>query len=319
MIGGILGQVRGAKRTRSCREVVNQHNNTEVTMKLHLLGTGTPEPSLKRMSSGYLLRVGEDVILFDLGPGAYHRLMEVGVACTDVTHVFFSHLHYDHCADFVRLFLNRWDMGAGKVPPMKVYGPPGTAQFVERLFGPEGAFALDLTARTQHVNSINIYKSRGGVPPRLLPETDVTEIKESDVVEGDGWRVELANVPHFQPYLICYGFRLEAEDGVFAYSGDCGPCKAMHELAREADVLVHMLSRIAGLDVTPEPIPDAMSHKDLAALGRDAGVKTLVASHVNPRVSRDDVRERVIAEMAEIYKGTLIWGENLMEIVIGEG
>ena len=30
------------------------------------------------------------------------------------------------------------------------------------------------------------------------------------------------------------------------------------------------------------------------------------------------VRERVIAEMAEIYKGTLIWGEDLMEIAIAE-
>jgi hypothetical protein len=69
----------------------------------------------------------------------------------------------------------------------------------------------------------------------------------------------------------------------------------------------------------PEALPDAMSHKDLAALGRDAGVKTLVASHVTARVSRDDVRQRVIAEMAEIYKGILIWGEDLMEIVIGEG
>ena len=49
-------------------------------MKLHLLGTGAPEPSLKRMSSSYLLRIGADVILFDLGPGAYYRLMEAGVA-----------------------------------------------------------------------------------------------------------------------------------------------------------------------------------------------------------------------------------------------
>ena len=81
----------------------------------------------------------------------------------------------------------------------------------------------------------------------------------------------------------------------------------------------HMPSRTTDLDITPDVLPNTMSHKDLAALGRDAGVKTLVASHVNPRVSRDDVRERVIAEMAEIYKGTLIWGENLMEIVIGEG
>ncbi len=32
-------------------------------MKLTLLGTGTPTPSLKRASSGYLIEIGADVIL----------------------------------------------------------------------------------------------------------------------------------------------------------------------------------------------------------------------------------------------------------------
>ena len=46
-------------------------------MEIRLLGTGTPTPSLERMSSGYLVRVNGDVLLFDHGPGAYHRMMEV--------------------------------------------------------------------------------------------------------------------------------------------------------------------------------------------------------------------------------------------------
>ena len=40
-------------------------------MRIRLLGTGTPTPSLKRMSSGYLVETGERKILFDFGPGAY--------------------------------------------------------------------------------------------------------------------------------------------------------------------------------------------------------------------------------------------------------
>jgi len=45
-------------------------------MKIQLLGTGTPTPSLKRMSSGYLVTVGDDTILFDHGTGAHHRYLE---------------------------------------------------------------------------------------------------------------------------------------------------------------------------------------------------------------------------------------------------
>ena len=42
------------------------------------------------------------------------------------------------------------------------------------------------------------------------------------------------------------------------------------------------------------------------------------ASHVNPRISRHRVRERVIAEMVEIYEGTGIWGEDPRETAIRE-
>lgn len=281
-------------------------------MRLHLLGTGVPDPSLKRVSSGYVVRTGGDVIVFDHGPGAYQRLMEVGVNCTDVTHVFITHLHYDHCADLIRLFLNRWDMAAGKLAAMKIHGPPGLQKFIDRLFGPEGAFADDLIARTQHPTSVGLYHRRGGTGERALPETGVIELSEGDTVEGDNWRLTLASVPHVQPYLPCYAYRLEADDGVFAYSGDCGPCDAMHTIARDADVLVQMCVRMEnpGSDLA------AMPHRAAAELARDAGVRTLVASHFPIETDVDGIRERTIADMGEIFTGTLIWGEDGMEIPV---
>ena len=92
-------------------------------MKLTLLGTGTPAPSLKRMSSGYVIETGDDVIVMDHGPGAHHRLLEAGYKPTDVTHCFLTHLHYDHFMDFPRLLMTRWDQGSGKVPELQVFGP----------------------------------------------------------------------------------------------------------------------------------------------------------------------------------------------------
>ena len=111
-------------------------------MKLTLLGTGTPTPSLKRASSSYLFEVGNDVIVMDHGPGAHHRLLETGRRAVDVTHVFFSHLHYDHCLDLVRLLLTRWDQGADRIPELKIYGPPPLKRMCEQLFGEEGAFEI---------------------------------------------------------------------------------------------------------------------------------------------------------------------------------
>ena len=294
-------------------------------MRVTLLGTGSPVPSLKRASAGYMVQAGGDVILIDHGPGTFHRMMQAGVAATDVTHVLFSHLHFDHCLDFVRLFLHRWDIGGPDLPPLKVFGPPGLAEFVEKQFGPEGAFKLDLTARTSHASSIRIFEGRGGTPPRPWPRADVTEIVESDVIEGAGWRITLANVPHHQPYLISYGVRVEADDGVFAYSSDItlaaakGPAKPLYALAENADVFVHYLN---SFDVSREEAgggaAEPTQQKVVGQLARDAGVKTLVTTHHGPIIDQDGIRERVIADIGAVYRGRLIWGEDLMAFEIPE-
>ena len=86
-------------------------------MRITFLGTGTPAPSLTRQSSGYLIEVGDDLIVMDHGPGAHHRLIESGHRSVHVSHAFISHLHYDHCMDYARLVLQRWDMGADSSDP----------------------------------------------------------------------------------------------------------------------------------------------------------------------------------------------------------
>ena len=107
-------------------------------MRLRLLGTGTPTPSLKRMCSGYVVEIGEDVLVFDHGFGAHHRLLELGIPATRVTHFFCSHLHYDHMGDYPRLLLTRWDQGAGRVPELQVFGPPPIKAVTKALFEPGG-------------------------------------------------------------------------------------------------------------------------------------------------------------------------------------
>src|ERR1041385_5860060 len=121
-----------------------------VTLKVTLLGTGTPSPSLRRQSSGYLVEIRGDVLVLDHGPGAHHRLLESGHRATDVTHAFFTHLHYDHCMDYARLVLQRGDQGADRIPDLDVYGPPPIARMTDQLFGRDGVYADDIRARIEH-------------------------------------------------------------------------------------------------------------------------------------------------------------------------
>jgi ribonuclease Z len=286
-------------------------------MRVRLLGTGTPTPSLKRMSAGYLVEAGDRKVLFDFGPGAYHRLLQAGVKPTQVTDVFFSHLHYDHCLDYVRLLMTRWDQGAGKIPELNVYGPAHTARMTELIIGKDGIFGPDLAARTELRMSQDVFEARGGKLPRLRPAPVVREIESGDVIDCGGFTVTARAVLHAQPILECFGFRLETLGSSFVYSGDAGPCKAMEELADHCDVLVHMCHFISGTALSPEMDKRNMGHLELARLGAAAQVRNLVVSHVTEQMDVPGIRERLIRDMSALYAGNLFFGEDLMEIPVG--
>jgi ribonuclease Z len=286
-------------------------------MKLTLLGTGTPAPSRRRQSSGYLVEIGDEKIVLDHGPGAHQRLIEGGFAATDVTHALFTHLHYDHCMDYGRLVLQRWDIGAGKVADLQVYGPLPLRRMTESLFGLGGVYDDDVRARTQHQASLDVFAARGGRLPRRPPNPVVTEVKPGDRIEGRDWRATVGESSHMQPFLQCYGYRLESEGGSLCYAGDSGGvCETVIALARKADILIHMMHLASGTEPSAQFRQSSGAHTDVAEVARRAGVGALVLTHFAPPIDLPGTRERLIAEMAQSYRGPIIWGEDLMTLSV---
>jgi ribonuclease Z len=288
-------------------------------MKITLLGTGTPAPSLARQSSGYLIEVGGDLIVMDHGPGAHHRLIESGHRAVDVSHAFFSHLHYDHCMDYARLVLQRWDMGADRIPDLKVYGPAPIARMTELLFGEDGVYGPDIRARIEHESSVFVFQERGGKPPRKRPAPQVIEAHAGDVVEGAGWKVTVGKASHVQPLLECLAFRLDSDEGSMCYSGDSGGvCEDVIELARGCDVAILMNHYLSGTEPTASYRAACGNHKDNAVIAQRAGVKTLALTHVLAQIDRPGIREQIIHEVKQVFAGQVIWGEDLMRLTLTE-
>jgi ribonuclease Z len=284
-------------------------------MKIKLLGTGSPRPSLKRAGSSYLVEVGNDILLFDHGPGSHHRLLEAGYTAGDIPTLIFSHFHYDHCIDYARLVMTRWDHFGHAVDELNVYGPPPTAQITERLFGEGGAFWPDITVRTNHESSKELFVERGGTLPRKAPAPVVTEWLGGEELKGDGWTLRAIEVPHGQPWLHCLGFRIDSDEGSVVYAGDCGASDALISFAKGADVLIHMTYQISGTALNEEWRQASAGHQEVAEIAERAGVKTLVASHISTdQMDVPGVREVLIADMVGRFSGTLYWAEDLMEI-----
>jgi len=279
-----------------------------------LLGTGTPAPSLTRQSSGYLVDVGNDVIVWDHGPGAHQRLIESGRRSIDVTHAFFTHLHYDHCMDYGRLVLQRWDQGAGRIPELKVYGPPPLARMTEQLFGADGIYGPDISARTQHRSSLDVFEARGGTLPRQRPAPQVTEIHAGSIVEGNGWKITVGHAQHAQPYLECLALRLDAPEGALCYSGDTGLSDSIVALAKGCDMLILMNHFFSGTEASAAYRAATGNHRDSAVIAKRAGVKVLVLTHVLDQIDQPSVREQIVHEIRQVYDGKVIWGEDLMRL-----
>jgi ribonuclease BN (tRNA processing enzyme) len=282
--------------------------------KITLLGTGTPSPSLDRQSSGYLVEVGDDVIVMDHGPGAHHRLLETGHRAVDVNWAFFTHLHYDHCMDYGRLVLQRWDQGADKIPDLQVFGPPPIKRMTDLLFGEEGVYGPDIRARIEHPSSIDQFVARGGKAPRKRPAPRVREIHAGDVIQGIGWKITVGRATHVEPYLECLAFRLDAPDGSLCYTGDSGQSDEIVALAKGCDILIHMNHYFSGTAPSPAYRAACGNHRDNALTAKRAGVKTLVLTHLLGQIDQPRIREQIVHEIQQVFEGKVVWGEDKMQL-----
>ena len=153
--------------------------------------------------------------------------------------LFFTHLHSDHISDYLCFLMTRFDQCIGTEPDLHVYGPPPIKRITDGIWSPDGLFWYDVIARTNHPMSVHAYQMRGGVgDSRPEPVVHATEYAEGKVAAGEGWTCYAREVKHAQPYIECYGFRFETEEGVVAFSGDTAPIESVVELARDADLFV---------------------------------------------------------------------------------
>jgi ribonuclease BN (tRNA processing enzyme) len=67
------------------------------SIELLALGTSSQVPTRQRNHNGYLLRFGDEDILFDPGEGTQRQLARARVGVERVRRIFITHFHGDHC------------------------------------------------------------------------------------------------------------------------------------------------------------------------------------------------------------------------------
>ena len=282
--------------------------------EVYVLGGGTPTPTPARFGSAHVLSVGGDLLMFDCGPAATHKLVKAGLWPTRVDYLFFTHHHFDHDIDYPCFLLCRWDQSVGKENQLQVFGPTLTEKITDGIIGDNGVFTHDWTARVNHPLSQQVYVNRGGTLPRRPPSVSATDIGPGAVHSGSEWSVTSARAEHVQPWLDSLAYRVDTAQGSVVFTGDTQPCETVTDLARGADVMLCMCWDDQEIMDENSEAGGQCGTLGAARMAQEAGVSKLVLVHIGPRLSRHGPMEKGIGDIRRAYDGEVIFSEELMRI-----
>lgn len=200
--------------------------NTRVVV----LGSGTPNADPDRSGPAIAVVTNGHAYLVDAGPGIVRRAAAAareGIKALQMPKldiVFLTHLHSDHTLGLPDLMLSPWVLD--RTAPLRVYGPPGTADMVRFI---DSAYVKDIDIRLH-----------GGEPSNATGwHTVVHEFSDAGVVYRDSnVTVRAFRVKHGR-WDYSFGYRFEAPDRTIVVSGDTRPTDAVVTACNGCDVLVH--------------------------------------------------------------------------------
>ena len=292
------------------------------------LGTqGGPLPSRGRAQPANAVVVNGAVYLVDAGNGVMRQLVLAGLDYRRVDHIFITHQHDDHNADWGTLMGLQWSTGRRK--PVTVHGPFGTESMLQGF--------LQYFAPNARIRSAEA--PMGGAPANLFKAMDVQP--GAVVYQDANVKVSAIEVCHYHFDLTKLGgephkalaYRFETADKVVVFSGDTGVCGNLAEFAKGADILVHEVVSLPLIEaslrafmasqpdqVQPGLFANLMTHmredhtvpEDIGRLAKAAGVKKLVLSHFVP--GRDGEPESAYTDGAKTtFDGPVVAARDLME------
>jgi ribonuclease BN (tRNA processing enzyme) len=278
--------------------------------RLILLGTGGgPRPRVNRSASSQVIVVNNAAYVVDCGDGVARQLAAAGIALPSLRHIFITHHHSDHIADYGTLIQLAWAVGLDT--RLDTWGPPPLEQVTKSF--------LEMSAY-----DIRIRIADESYPP-LAPLLHTHELTGPGTLLNDGTvKVSATLVPHpiVEPALA---YRFDTADRSIVISGDTAFSENLIQLARGADVLVHEAMYLPGIDRLAARVPNhpglkqhlLASHtsaEDAGRVAQQAGVKQLVLSHLVPADDPAITDEMWIAAARAHFRGPVVVGKDLLEI-----
>ena len=279
--------------------------------RLILLGTkgGPRVADTDRKNPSTLLLINGTPYVVDCGYGTSRQLAAAGVELNKLRYIFMTHHHSDHNLEYGAVVYNAW--AAGLATRVDAYGPVGLEKMTQDFFK---YMNFDIDTRIGDEGRPDLRK--------LVFAHDFD--RPGVVLQNDDVKVRSCLVRH-PPIKQAYAFRFDAKDRSVVISGDTTYAPELADLARGADVLVHEVMYLPGLEALLKRVPNAnrlrehllASHtvpEDVGKIAAQAGVKTLVLSHFVPGDDPSITDDQWAEGVRKHFSGRIIVGKDLMEI-----
>jgi len=278
--------------------------------RLILLGTGGgPRPRAASSAAAQVIVVDGVAYVVDCGDGVARQLTFAGVPLASLRHVFLTHQHSDHNADYGNLLLLAWT--AGLRTRVDTWGPPPLERMTQLFF-------------EMNKYDIDVRIANEGRPP-LVPLVHPHEIQTGGVVMQDERIKVTSTLVDHPPVLPSFAYRFDTAGGSIVISGDTAPSDNVVALARGADVLVHSVMYPPAIDRMVARVPNAtalkesiLAHQTSAAeagrIAKAAGVKSLVLSHFVPPDDPEVTDQMWLDAARTQFSGKVVVGRDLLEI-----
>ncbi|WP_210725823.1 MBL fold metallo-hydrolase [Modicisalibacter radicis] len=283
------------------------------SMKVTLLGTGSPNPSPDRFSQSILVEAGEQKLLIDLGRGVTIRLAQLGVPFSEIDASFITHMHSDHLTGLPDLWMTGWlaTPYASRKEPMRLYGPKGTESMAANL---TEAFAED----------IRIRKLDEELPPEGIA-FDAKNITAGQVYNEEGVKVTAFETEHGELIKPSYGYTITYNGHKVVIPSDTVYDENIAEVAKGTDLLIHEVAMIdPGVMKKYPKLENVMNHHTSP---EDAGrvfnkAKPELAAYTHYVIFNKDRKvdsstyDRIKELTRTTYDGPLVTGHDLTTFVI---
>lgn len=262
-----------------------------------------------RKNPSTLLLINGTPYVVDCGYGTSQQLLAAGVPLNRLRYIFITHHHSDHNLEYGPLFYNAWV--AGLSARVNAYGPTGLEKMTRDFFS---HMKFDIDTRIEDEGRPD--------PSKLISAHDFD--KQGVVLVNDEVKVSACLVRH-PPIKQAYAYRFDAKDRSVVISGDTAYSPELAVFARAADVLVHEVMYLPGIEALVKRLPNATrlrshllaSHtlpEDVGRVAAEAGVRTLVLSHFVPGDDPSITDEQWAEGARKHFSGRIVVGKDLMEI-----